>query len=126
MAHLDVGGIFVIHRVVYLIISLCRGDLGNIRPCALLFFAVHLANGGNNKAKVGVGFYVFNVIGGRVGGEQIGNFRILAVFHAVHIVALHLRPARSLVGLRPGKANRIICEQFSLQIIYRRSGCADI
>ena len=126
MAHLNVGGIFVIDRVVDIIVFLCRCNLGNVRPGAFLFFAVHLANGGNNKAKVGVGFHVFNVIGGRVGGEQIGNFRILAVFNAVHIVALYLRPTGSLVGLRPCKAHRIICEQLRFQIIYRRSGCADI
>lgn len=38
----------------------------------------------------------------------------------------YLRPTGSLVGLRPCKAHCIICEQFSFQIIYRRSGCADI
>ena len=78
MAHLDVGGIFVIDRVVDLIVFLCRCNLGDIRPCAFIFFAVHLANGGNNKAKVGVGFQIFNVIVCCTGGEQIGNFRILA------------------------------------------------
>ena len=126
MPHLDVGSLCVIHRVVYLIISLCRGDLGNIRPCAFLFFAVHLANGGNSKTKVGIGFQVLELIGCRIGREQFGNFRILAVFYTVHIVAICLRPSGGLIRLRPGKAYRIICKQVCLQIIYCRSRCADI
>ena len=126
MPHLDVGSILVIRRVIYLIVPLCRGDRGKVRPCAFLFFAVYLANGGYNKVEICVGFQIFNVIGGRIGREQIRNFRIFSVFYTIYIVALYIRPSGGLVGLRPGKAHSILTDKFRFQIVHSRRRGADV